>query len=304
MAGAGKTTTLRVIREGAELGGYAVEGLAPTSRAARQLRDAGISADTLQGFLARGNSPQSTGDPDRKHLYLVDESSLASTKQMRDFLEKIGPFDRVLLVGDIRQHQGVDAGKPFEQLQQAGMSTAQLDHIVRQKDPELLKTVEHLSRHETAVSISLLEQQGRIVEIADPQMRYAAIAKEYAERPDSTLIVAPDNASRVEINQAVRAELRDIGTLDLTEHAMRILTPRSDMTGADRAWAAHYNIQDVIHYQRGSKELGIEPKSYARAIAVNPKENLLTVQKQDAENVTYDPSRLRGINAYRGLQRN
>ena len=120
VAGAGKTTTLEAIREGAEQNGYAVEGFAPTSRAAHQLRDAGISADTLQGFLARG-SRQAAGDPDSRHLYMVDESSLASTKQMRDFLEKIGPQDRVLLIGDTRQHQGVDAGKPFEQLQEAGM---------------------------------------------------------------------------------------------------------------------------------------------------------------------------------------
>jgi ATP-dependent exoDNAse (exonuclease V) alpha subunit len=47
---------------------------------------------------------------------MLDESSLSSTKQMREFLEKIGPQDRVLLVGDTRQHQGVEAGKPFEQL--------------------------------------------------------------------------------------------------------------------------------------------------------------------------------------------
>jgi ATP-dependent exoDNAse (exonuclease V) alpha subunit len=46
---------------------------------------------------------------------------------MRDFLNKIAPQDRVLLIGDTRQHQGVDAGKPFEQLQDAGMRTAQ-DH--------------------------------------------------------------------------------------------------------------------------------------------------------------------------------
>src|ERR1017187_3333261 len=37
-AGAGKTTTLRVIRGAAESQGYQVEGFAPTSRAARQLR--------------------------------------------------------------------------------------------------------------------------------------------------------------------------------------------------------------------------------------------------------------------------
>ena len=43
---------------------------------------------------------------------------------MREFLSRLGPNDRVLLIGDIRQHQGVEAGRPFEQLQEAGMRTA------------------------------------------------------------------------------------------------------------------------------------------------------------------------------------
>src|ERR1700678_3927574 len=90
-AGVGKTTLLKSVREAAEQRGYVVEGSAPTSRAAHQLRDAGISADTLQGFLVRARQPS----PGR-HLYMVDESSLASTKQMRDFLAKLESGDRVL----------------------------------------------------------------------------------------------------------------------------------------------------------------------------------------------------------------
>jgi flagellar biosynthesis GTPase FlhF len=42
IAGAGKTTTLAVIREGAEMQGYMVEGFAPTSRAAQKLSEAGM----------------------------------------------------------------------------------------------------------------------------------------------------------------------------------------------------------------------------------------------------------------------
>lgn len=96
LAGTGKTSSLSAIREAAEQNGYTVQGFAPTSKATNQLRDAGISADTLQGFLARGGQEQSAGDPTNRHLYMLDESSLASTRQMRDFLEKIGPQDRVL----------------------------------------------------------------------------------------------------------------------------------------------------------------------------------------------------------------
>ena len=54
VAGAGKTTTLAVVREGAEANGYAVEGFAPTSRAAQKLAEAGIETRTLQAHLARG----------------------------------------------------------------------------------------------------------------------------------------------------------------------------------------------------------------------------------------------------------
>jgi conjugative relaxase-like TrwC/TraI family protein len=300
LAGSGKTSALESIRQGAEQNGYAVEGFAPTSRAARQLRDAGIPADTLQSFLARSRNT----DPAQRHLYMLDESSLASTKQMREFLDKIGPQDKVLLIGDTRQHQGVDAGKPFEQLQQAGMRTAQLDQIVRQKaNPELLKVVEHLSKNETAAGVQMLQEQGRITEIVDPQERIEAIAKSYASHPENTIIVSPDNASRRAINQAVRQELQALGSLDKEDHSMRVLTPRSDMTGADRAWAARYQAGDVLRYVRGSKELGIEAGSYARVVTSDPKENLVTVQTPDGERVSYDPSRLRGISAYREIER-
>ena len=56
-AGSGKTTTLSVIRSAAEIQGFQVEGFAPTSRAARQLGEAGVEAGTLQGFLARSTAP-------------------------------------------------------------------------------------------------------------------------------------------------------------------------------------------------------------------------------------------------------
>jgi conjugative relaxase-like TrwC/TraI family protein len=250
VAGSGKTSVLEVIRQGAEAHGFAVEGFAPTSRAAQQLRDSGISAGTLQGFLAQGGREEFAGDPTRKHLYMLDESSLASTMQMRDFIQRLGPHDKVLLVGDTRQHLGVDAGKPFEQLQQAGMHTAQLDQIIRQKDPELLKAVEHLSRHETALGIAILQQHGSITQIAEPQARFEAIAKSYALQPERTLIVSPDNASRREINEAVRNELKAHAVVDGTDHQFKVLIPRSEMTGADRRWASQYEVGDVSRKQR------------------------------------------------------
>jgi conjugative relaxase-like TrwC/TraI family protein len=299
LAGTGKTTVLASIREGAEANGYKVEGFAPTSRAAGQLREEGIEATTLQSFLARGQNHPSATTASR-HLFMLDESSLASTKQMRAFLEKLKPEDRVLVIGDTAQHQGVDAGRPFEQMQDAGMRTSQLDQIVRQrKDPALLEAVQHLAKGETVQGIKMLDEQGRITQISDPKERITAIAKDYAAQPENTIIVSPDNRSRQLINEAVRGELQNAGKLATDDQQLSILAHRSDMTGADREWAARYKAGDVLKYETGSKAHGIAKNSIATVLSSDASNNTITIQREDGQAVTYDPKRLKGVNAYR-----
>ncbi|MGA7792858.1 MAG: MobF family relaxase [Candidatus Acidiferrales bacterium] len=301
-AGAGKTTTLAAIRKAAETHGYRVEGFAPTSRAARQLNEAGIQAGTLQGFLARTANPD-LGD--KKHFYFIDESSLASTNQMREFLARLGPSnnDRVLLIGDIHQHQGVEAGRPFEQLQEAGMRTATLNDIVRQKDPALKSVVELLATGQVSAALDALQQQGRVKEIPGAEQRVRAIAKSYVESPENTLIVSPDNASRRELNVAVRQDLKATGSLAPEDHTFRVLVQRQDMTGAERSWANHYEINDVVRYTRGSKAVGIGAVAYATVVAINPAANQLTVEKTNHELAAYDPRRLTGVSVYQEIDR-
>jgi hypothetical protein len=294
LAGSGKTASLETIREGAEAKGYKVEGFAPTSRAAAQLREAGIEASTLQSFLAR----KVEDTPGQRHLYMLDESSLASSKQMRDFLQKASPKDRILLIGDTRQHQGVEAGKPFEQMQQAGMQTSQLDQIMRQKDAELLKAVQHLATGETEKGVELLARQGRVTEVKNGVDRIAAIAKDYAAQPENTIVVSPDNQSRQQINEAIRAELKNKGQLSPEGREFQTLAHRSDLTGAGRTWAALYNPGDVIRYESGSKGLGFDRGSEARVVGVDARTNTLTVQKHDGEQISYDPKRLYGVNVF------
>ncbi len=193
MAGVGKTTTLTVIREGVEANGYRVEGFAPTSGAAARLSEAGIETSTLQMHLAKGPRP----DTGAKTLYVLDESSLASAKQMHDFVTRLHPNERVLLVGNTRQHEAVETERPFAQLQEAGMKTVKLEEIVRQEDAGLKNVVKQLAGGEVGKAVQGLERQGRVHEVKDPAQRIEAIAREYARSPESTLVVSPDNRSEI-----------------------------------------------------------------------------------------------------------
>lgn len=295
VAGAGKTTTLSVIREAAEAEGYRVAGFAPTSRAAQKLAEAGIKTETLQKHLARGRQPEAG----EKRLYVLDESSLASTRQAHDFIQRLHPTDRVLLVGDRRQHEAVEAGRPFAQLQEAGMKTVKLEEIVRQKDPKLKRVVEQLARGEVRDAIDSLDRQGRVHEIPDRPQRISAIAKEYATSPEGTLVVSPDNRSRIEINECIHRELQNRGVVSAAEYTLRILAPRQELTGADRLWAARYEPGDVLRYSRASKETGISKGEYAKVKAIDAAANRLTVELQNGTERIYDPRRQQGVSVFR-----
>src|ERR1044071_5685443 len=109
-------------------------------------------------------------------LYVMDESSLSDTRNMFLFFKKAGPVARLLLVGDTGQHQAVEAGAPFEQFVKAGMQTATLDEIVRQKS-DLRKPVEQLAQRDVVEAVKTLFDQGRVTEIVDDEERLRAISE-------------------------------------------------------------------------------------------------------------------------------
>jgi conjugative relaxase-like TrwC/TraI family protein len=288
VAGGGKTTSLAAVREAAISAGYEVEGLAPTSRAAQKLAEAGMATETLQRHLTRGDH----ADDGQRRLYVIDESSMASTRQMHTFIERLKENDRVLFVGDVRQHEAVEAGRPYAQLQEAGLRTARLDEIIRQKDPALKEVVEQLARGEVREAIGNLNNQGRVHEIGDRSERIAEIAREYVRQPENTLVVSPDNESRREINSQIHRAMQGAGQVADVEHTVRVLHTRQDLTGADRQYARSYAPDDVIRYSKGSKPLGIEAGEYAKVVRTNEKENTVTVERKGGEELSYDPRRL------------
>ncbi len=291
-AGVGKTTTLAALRVALEESGYDVRGLAPLTRAANLLGESGIRTATLQQFVR--SNPERSQVP---RYYIVDESSLADTRSMNAFFQRLTKSDRVLLVGDKAQHQAIGAGAPFEQFQRAGMRTAILDEIVRQKEPGLKRAVEYFSKGQGREAVELLIEQERVTEIEDPRERMRAIAKDYAARPDA-LVICLRNVERIEQNQIIHATLQKMGKVSPEDHETRVYVNR-DITGAERKFAGAYEVGDVVCYSRGSKEQGIKAKEYWEVVRVDRENNQITVLSEDNRRATYDPRRLSGVSVYR-----
>ncbi len=278
-AGTGKTTMLNRARALAEKKGYRMAGLAPSASAAQTLAsEAGIGSETLQRFLARhagvaegrltGKGAREMRAAFAKTILVVDEGSLASTVQTRDLLRIANALrvPRVVLVGDAKQLDAVDAGKPFAQLQAAGMETAVMDEILRQRDPALKDAVEASLRGDIGRAFAKLG--GNVAEVKPDNIAGAVAARWLAlddEARANTGVMAPSHALRQQVNGHIRDRLARDGRIHGPAVASERLISRG-WTNAEKALAANYVAGDVVAFHRPYKRIGVE-KGDERTVA-------------------------------------
>ena len=273
-AGTGKTTMLGHVR--ALVGDRAVIGLAPSTAAARVLaRETGMAAETLQRFLARcrsvadpgsespGSSPgqaQAGGGPAigrlkeryRGAVLVLDEASMVSTDQMKRLMRIAEELEvaRLVLVGDRGQLRAVEAGQPFRLLQRAGMATAEMNEILRQREPKLRGAVAAVLEGEPGEAVELLGSSVHEVPW-DELGRKAAeawLALDAGTRA-RTLLVAQTHDLRAEINAAVREALAAEGALrGRTLRIGRLVG--LGMTRAEMADVGNYREGDTVVFNQ------------------------------------------------------
>ncbi|MDD9991296.1 MAG: relaxase domain-containing protein, partial [Rhodospirillales bacterium] len=255
-AGSGKTTMLKEV---AGLAEQPLTGLAPSAAAARVLaKEAGIPTRTLQWFLVRYGD---LSDPERLEearadlsgsVLAVDEASMIGTVAMERLLaiaDKTG-IARVVLVGDTAQLKAVNAGQPFALMQKAGMATAMMDEVLRQKDPELKEAVAHAREGEAGEAMTRLAN--RVIEHAREDLGAEAARAWLAlppEERDSCAVLAPTHAIRREINAAIREGLTDEGRLTGRTLTIQRLVNRR-YTRIEASVLANYEAGDWVVFHR------------------------------------------------------
>ncbi len=271
-AGSGKTTMLNTMREIMERESDAkIIGLAPSASAAKTLEaESGIESNTLQSFLAKysaisedragGGFIEKMKEDVQGSIIVVDEASLTSTIQMRDLLKITDTLEpaRVVLVGDVKQLDAVDAGKPFQQLQDAGMNTAVMDQIMRQRDDDLKAAVIEALSGKPSDALERLDKN--ILEAPRGELAYTAATKwlmlSHDER-EQTGLMAPTHALREVINDTIRHELARDGVLTGVGVNITQLTS-TRMTEAEREVAANYETGQTVLFERDVRGIGVE----------------------------------------------
>ena len=267
-AGTGKTTMLR--RAASCMGERRVLGLAPSASAARTLsRETGLACRTLQWFLTRCREvADGVADAEtlaalrgryRGAVVVVDEMSLAGTAQARALLRIADRLEvaRLVLVGDSRQLRGVQAGQPFRQMQQAGMATAEMDELRRQRDPDLKAAIQDMIEGEPGEALERLGSN--LQEFPAEEIAGMAAGLWLRLSPGAragTALLVPTRALRAEVEEAVREGLEAEGALRGSSMEIETLVPLS-LTRAETGDVRNWREGDIALFNRDMKHYRI-----------------------------------------------
>ncbi len=333
LAGTGKTTMLRALREIAQEQGYVVRGMAPTGAASKVLRrETGIASDTVAMFQIRERKLRSDLEFARRYapdfqrkpeLWIVDESSfLAQRQKARLDYAALKAGAKVVYLGDSLQLQGVEAGKPFELAQKHGIETAFMTEISRQKNPELKQAVDimtgldQLGPGERLTQVQLrsnarafehLDRTGHIHEVnGGKQALVDAVVKEIVDLGPTerarTLVITPFNEERKALNEGIRDGLKARGELPEREETHTILVSKG-WTRAKQKHAQYYRKGDVVRFGRDYQSISVLKGEYARVDSIEAHSGVVRLLKRDGSSLEWRPAQHTKVEVFEAEKR-
>ena len=200
----------------------------------------------------------------------------------------------MVLVGDAKQLDAVDAGKPFAQLQAAGMKTAVMDEIMRQRDPALKEAVEASLKGDIGRAFEKLGSN--VAQVKADNIAGAVAARWLALSPEArgnTGVMAPSHELRVAINGHIRERLVREGRIHGPAMAPGRLVSRG-YTNAEKALAENYAPGDVVAFHRPYKRLGVEKGDERRVVGVDHKARTVMLEGGNGGTVAWKPAEVGG----------
>jgi conjugative relaxase-like TrwC/TraI family protein len=247
-AGTGKSYSLKAIKgvieerraRGEEKFSDAL-ALAPSSSASRgELAKAGYdNATTLAAFFTSERMQQKY----KGQVLFVDEAGMMSTTDMTKLMDIAEKNDnRVIFLGDYRQHASVDAGDAFRLLEkEGGIKYALLTQNRRQRDEAFREAVDLIGSGDAKKAqrgMKTLDKKGWIVEMKDAGKRQDFLVGQFLQAKDegaTALIVGTTNREGAEITARLREELKSRGRIlgDERQFPSRLATVWTDAQKAD-----------------------------------------------------------------------
>lgn len=303
VAGAGKSTVLKPVADILREEGKAVLGLAVQNTLVQLLeRETGIPSMTVARFLRQhqdllkgeGGARLAEARAElRGTVVLLDEASMVGNadKEKLVRLANLLQLDRFASIGDTKQLGSVDAGKPFDVMQQAGIETAVMNTNLRARDDALRNAQRAAQGGQISEALAHL---GDNVVAAGENSAVAAAAAWLSLSPaerEVTSIYASGRALRGQVNEAVQTGLKANGELGPGSLQLDVLS-RVNLTREELRYARSYAPGMLLEVDRRQRGQGLAKGQY-EVVATDPSRERVTLQNERGRQFDFRPGRLR-----------
>lgn len=293
-AGTGKTFMLDKVREIGEGKGYKLRGMAATGSAAEQLQnDSHIKSQTIASFLTTIRNGKAKIE--KKELWTIDEASLINNNDKLELMTYAKHFNaRIAFIGDVKQIGAIDAGKPFYQLQNAGMATAEMKEIRRQEgNATLLQAV--YDSIDKAPEKALAKIRDTVFEIEDTDTRIAKIVEHYIkltpQQRDDMLVLIPDNDTRKKVNEMIQEKLRASNEIGSVQNSFNVLVSQG-MTDIEKSQGRFYRLGTFVQFGNDYKKLGVNRGEFLEV--VNSEDGIVSLKRSNGDVIKWNPTAIAG----------
>ena len=304
VAGAGKSSVLKPVAQILGEEGKEIIGLAVQNTLVQMLeRDTGITSMTLARLLKNWapllEDPGNTGlQAEAKEdlcdrVLVLDEASMVSNhdKERLVTLANLAGVRRLVLVGDARQLGAVDAGKPFDLVQKAGIARADMTTNLRGRDPQLRLAQAAAQAGDVYTALdhlkgSTIEATGESALVAAEQ--WLALAPQDRDR---TAIYASGRLLRSAVNDAVQRGLKANGELGKTTLDLTVLS-RVNATREELRYLPAYRPGMVLDVRSPDKQQRL-PRGEYKVESIDDKSREVRLRDAKGRMRTLRPSRIR-----------
>jgi Ti-type conjugative transfer relaxase TraA len=277
-AGTGKSAMLGVAREAWETAGYEVRGVTLSGIAAENLESgSGIASRTIASMehgWHQGRDLLTTRD-----VLVIDEAGMVGTRQLERVLSHAAEAGaKVVLVGDIKQLQAIEAGAAFRSIHERH-GGAEIGEVRRQREDWQRDATRDLATGRTGHALEAYRSHGMVHEAQTrEQARGDLIERWDRDRQSapgrSRIILTHTNDEVRALNEAARERMR--AASDLGDE-VRLTVERGE-----RRFASG----DRVMFLQNERGLGVKNGTLGTIEQVSAQS--MTVQTDDGRSVRFD----------------
>ncbi|MBR1277473.1 Ti-type conjugative transfer relaxase TraA [Bradyrhizobium sp. AUGA SZCCT0283] len=277
-AGTGKSAMLGVARAAWETAGYEVRGVTLSGIAAENLESgSGIASRTIASMehgWHQGRDLLTTRD-----VLVIDEAGMVGTRQLERVLSHAAEAGaKVVLVGDIKQLQAIEAGAAFRSIHERH-GGAEIGEVRRQREDWQRDATRDLATGRTGHALEAYLSHGMTHEAQTrEQARGDLIERWDRDRQSapghSRIILTHTNDEVRALNEAARERMRAAGDLGDEVH---LTVERGDR---------HFASGDRIMFLQNERSLGVKNGTLGTIEQVSAQS--MTVEIDDGRSVHFD----------------